>query len=165
LGGEAQIETLLYPVDDCGFTSHSAVDWFLERAASCGDLVIRNSSITSTTVELRGMAIETRYQEIGEVNQQILSVIFRSNPKQVEHIHLLNFEIIHQGESQKVLFGLTTDELIYRVFYLVAIGMLEEIKDRNKNRIYRLTKETEDWMSKDSQEKRPKPKLKKIVKI
>ena len=118
----AQVEALLYPANE----DHTGVDNFLAQAAAQADMVSVRGLSDGTQAELHRVSPRERLRRIGDVNQRLLEYVVSQPDETVCHSELLRLGVSWTPGVTSALSGLTADELVYRVLFLVSIGLLFE---------------------------------------
>jgi hypothetical protein len=138
----AVVESILYPVQD---DTHAAVDQFLAEAASCSDLATAGGlSGEITRTDLSRLDVVDRLQRIGTVNLELLRLLASLPARQLPHVSLVNLNRLEEAEIQPRLFEISAEERVYRMLFLVSVGLTEEQSTRDGGTVYRLSKAAAD---------------------
>jgi hypothetical protein len=145
LRSHATIECILYDVDD----AHTGVDLFLQQSAECVDWVYREGAAASVGVQLRQLPLPSRLNSIGELNLHILRMIAKLPMRSVSHIDLIELEAIHSVDVFSSVVKITPEERIYRVLFLVSLGLLDEIVASDGAKSYSVKEDVCHWLNCD----------------
>jgi hypothetical protein len=129
----AQIETIPYPQSD---RTHVSVDYFLKQTATCADRPSAANGRPDSLARFSKASVVERVHDVGYINQQILRLIGMQRERSLSHQELLNLQGHLDGEIRAALSDLSPEERIYRSFFLVSIGLLEERKSIDKRHKY-----------------------------
>lgn len=130
----AIIESILYEPDE----SHSPVGVFLEEAAKCSDWIYRRSKVPGITHHLREAEVSKRLENIGEVNIRLLKTILSQIDHKVKHEGIVELDRLSTESRDETLFRISPEERVYRILFLVSIGLLFEEVDSDGLPVYGL---------------------------
>ena len=112
--------------------NHSGVDKFLTLAKACvPDL---NTEGMNSVAELRQLSAKDRMKKIGTANRDLLQTVHRQTDQEISHLDLVNLENV-EGTSTSVE-AMSPEERVYRVLFLVGVGLLTERRDADGRRVY-----------------------------
>ncbi len=143
LQSTARIRVILY--DD---PTHAVFDLFLKSLVNevkrlTGDLQI----CAETTSRLNKLSVAVRWNEIGRINQELLTWIHRRgshvDQQQVGDTSVSSAKTTHS--LPKLVAGISSTERIYRLLFLVSIGLLTE-RLSNGKRFYVLDPDVQDYL-------------------
>jgi hypothetical protein len=126
------IESILYRAD----TLHSAVDRFL-RLVGQTEPNIDVGGVDSIS-ELRRLKTSDRIERIGQVNRELIRMIRKRSRKEISHLDLVNPGKVDPVDT--VLGTMSPEERVYRMLYLVSVGLVRESQDNEGRRSYRLSR-------------------------
>jgi hypothetical protein len=135
LRDSAMIECIMYPAVD---HDHHAVEGFLEEAASCTDWALHRGSRAAITKRLSDLNISERVSAVGETNVLLLALIARQPDRSISHADLVELGRLHADKADALLYRLTPDERVYRVLFLVSVGLIGEDVDHIGSPTYRI---------------------------
>jgi len=142
LRDRAAIECITYQPDDL----HTAVGVFLKEAAGCADWARRRDAAPAITGNLRDRAISDRLAAIGETNVRLLRLIARQEDRSVDHAELVELDRLTPETADASLYRLSAEERVYRVLFLVSIGLVDEKVDTAGVLQYRVNDDVVDTL-------------------
>jgi len=121
LRDNVQVESVFYEETD---KDHVSLDHFL-RSVARSSLPAGGGRIgvTKTAAEILRQAPERRLREIGAINRTLLMHVFGSPKHTVDKAALLD---LVRTNTDTLLNGRTPEEIMYRIFFLVSLNLLEE---------------------------------------
>ncbi|WP_263333281.1 SIR2 family NAD-dependent protein deacylase [Acidicapsa dinghuensis] len=115
------IESILYNT----FGNHRAVDRFL-RLSGRTEPNIDLGGVDSIAAVSR-LSVDERMKRIGQINRDLIQVVRKSGGHDISHLDLVDFK--GSGSGGGPLESMTSDERVYRMLYLVSIGLIRETQD------------------------------------
>jgi len=123
----AQIESITYPEGDA---NHSSVTYFLEQAGHSADLLADHGRMTGLTrTDFLGMPIQERLAGIGTVNEELLRIVCDSSDNRISHTDLVELSRYDSDSGGMSISKISPEERVYRMQFLVSIGLVEELKE------------------------------------
>jgi hypothetical protein len=117
-----QVETLFYEDG-----AHESLDRFLRSTAQMmSSSKAKRFGVTKTAAQILKQPPQRRVKEIGSVNLELLRWIYDSPRHTITRSGLLQAGLSTSG-APPALRARTTEEIMYRVFFLVSVKMLEEV--------------------------------------
>jgi len=126
------IESILYDPDD----QHLAVDRFLKLASETEPNIDVGGA--DSIAELRRLSVAERMARIGQINLEFIRLLGRCSRREISHIDLVSLGRTETGYGS--LESMSADERVYRMLYLVSIGLIRETHDGSGRRSYRLSR-------------------------
>jgi hypothetical protein len=124
---DAGIELIPYEISSDG-DGHMDVDSFLRQARQCAE-TLHSDSLGNTFSAVSKMNGSQKLLQIGEINRSLLR-IHRAQPnRRLEDKYLYSplWESLDLSGEQSTMRACTEGERVYRVLYLVSIGLLREV--------------------------------------
>jgi hypothetical protein len=142
---EAGLESLLYPIES-GSGAHYAVDEFLRTSRGCSD--VPGSSFVGPLGTMKGSPVSERIEAIGAINRHLLAVICAQMDGRLRYSDVFDpyFDQIPQGESRHALSSLSEAERIYRLLFLVALGLATE-HNENGHDYFHVSEEVRQYLT------------------
>jgi hypothetical protein len=135
----AKIDPILYTASD---PEHRAVAEFLVEAAACADPATgRGTNEELTRTEFVKLAIPNRLDRVGTINRELLHMI-RARPKHtIDHKDLVGVSLLGKVDVGPQLEILSPEERVYRVLFLVSVGLLSERRAAGGRVVYAMPRE------------------------
>jgi hypothetical protein len=122
----ALIQSITYPADD---HKHLSVDSFLAEAAATADWAVRREPRPAITAKLAALGLAERLAAIGEINLRLIDLISQLPRRTIDHAELVEIERLASEHPDPVLYKLSAEERVYRILFLVSIGLVNEEPD------------------------------------
>lgn len=128
---DAGMETLLYSMTKES-PGHRALDDFLREARSCADY--REPEPASADLpKLQARPLPERLVAVGAINRHLLAVLSRLDGRRLRYAYVFDpyFEQVQQGGSRHVLSTLSEGERLYRLLFLISLGLVKEVVEQD----------------------------------
>jgi SIR2-like domain len=128
--------------------THSAFDCFLKNlSVRVQQMTVDPGLRADTATRLTSLSLPERWQELGEINQDLLRWMHRSDGSLRHHqlLELLDAPDGDRRKPSKLIADITGAERIYRLLFLVSAGCVIERLDDGQ-RLYVLDSDVQDYL-------------------
>jgi hypothetical protein len=146
LRSNARVQSLFY--DD---PTHGAFDRFLRAVRNQTEQLMSDPVASAETVKrLSTLPVATRWDELGEINRDLLRWVHR-NAGSVRHVQVLERSGRKHAKRarSKLIESISGHERIYRILFLVSAGCLVE-RLEGRERFYILEPDVQDFLDRGS---------------